>query len=826
MSTDTDSNPDATASADGPAQPDSSSLSSSLDTARAIVRGEFTALNSHARGARSEGFGQFLIMLLTVWLLGVALISLVVVLPGAVLGTLTGTGSSGGTGGIPLTIGFLGATVLTAAVGYFAYREPQSQTASPSPDRSTRSRSASSRSTSTVAGDGYAARIVAAVAGTVLSVSDRFVSYLNRSRVSRSRADYGLVLLGAWIGCMVGVWLLTALLWLPLRFLWGMSSLPVLIGLGVGSILFGWIWWQARGERYQRQLYQSQPQPSQHPQQSPHGDDSTVNQPEQPSAEQPSQSAETARFVSEPPAMDFSDVVGMKTLKEELRSTIIEPFHGNDIYAKYGVGSDSGILFHGPPGTGKTYLANCLAGELEMNYLSVNVGDLDSAHLGEGVQNIIQLFDEAWANQPSLVFIDELDAIGSDRGADNQHHDSRKMVNQLLKELSAIDPLDDILVIGATNHSESIDSALLRTGRFDAKIEIPPPDAEAREAIFQHHLDAPSEAIDSEAFRRATHGMVASDMEILARRAALAAAQREQETGREGVVRQEDVFDAIEGITDQQETIGEFVQRPPDKTFADVAGMTGLKETLRRVVSDPLMNPAAHEEYGLGIENGVLLYGPPGTGKTHIATSLAGELGITYIEAKAGDLVSQWVGQGAQNVQQMFEEARAAQPCLVFIDEIDALATDRSSGRQTKSERQMVNQFLEELSQLSDEGEQVVVIGATNRPDDIDAAMLRTGRFTEKIEVPPPDAEARVAIGQLHLTAPHEELDWAAIAAQTEGFVASDMKAVAQHAARSAMDRSREADPRTVAGAGTDADSNSMEAVTQADMTEAIETVR
>jgi transitional endoplasmic reticulum ATPase len=834
MSTDTDVDPDATstADADASAQSDSSPLSLSLDAARAIARGEFAALSAYVRGTHSEGFGQFLILLLTVWLLGVALISLVVALPRAVLATLTGTGISGGTGRIPLTIGFLGTTVLTAAVGYFAYREPQSQTATPSPDRSTRSGSGSSRSTSTITGGGYAVRIVAAVAGTVLSVSDRLVSYLNRSRVSRSRADYGLVLLGVWIGSMVGVWLLTALLWLPLRFLWGMSSLPVLIGLGVGSILFGWMWWRARGERYQHQSQPQQPaspgdphppsQPSQHPQQPPHGGDSTVNQSGQPSAEQPSQSAETVRFVSEPPAMDFSDVVGMEALKKELRSTIIEPFHGNDIYAKYGVGSDSGILFHGPPGTGKTYLANCLAGELEMNYLSANVGDLDSAHLGEGVQNIIQLFDEAWANQPSLVFIDELDAIGSDRGADNQHHDSRKMVNQLLQELSAIDPLDDILVIGATNHSESIDSALLRTGRFDAKIEIPPPDADAREAIFQHHLDAPSEAIDSEAFRRATHGMVASDMEMLARRAALAAAQREQETGREGVVRQEEVFNAIEGITDQQETIGEFVQRPPDKTFADVAGMADLKETLRRVVSDPLMNPAAHEEYGLGIENGILLYGPPGTGKTHIATSLAGELEITYIEAKAGDLVSQWVGQGAQNVQQMFEEARAAQPCLVFIDEIDALATDRSSGRQTKSERQMVNQFLEELSQLSDEDEQVVVIGATNRPDDIDAAMLRTGRFTKKIEVPPPDAEARVAIGQLHLTAPHEKLDWAAVAAQTEGFVASDMKAVAQYAARSALERASDAK----IDADMDTDSNSIEAVTQADMTEAIEAVR
>ena len=829
--TDTDVDPDATA----PTQPDRSSSRLPLDTASALAHGEWAALSAYARGTRRRGFGRFLIVLFAVWLLAFALISLVVALPGAILAALTGTGVGGGMGEMPLTIGFLGTTVLTAAVGYFAYREPQSRTTDRSPDRSVRSPagSRSSRNVSVRGSGGYAVWSVAAVAGTVLSVSDRLVGYLSKTRTTRSWGDYGLVMLVVWIGSMIGIWLLTALLWLPLRLLWGMSSFQVLIGLGVGTLLFGWIWWRVRGERYQQQQHQHpQPQnpdspgnPSSHSHsQPPHEDNTDANQPGQPSGEQPgqpSQNAETGpQFVSEPPAKDFSDVAGMEALKEELRNTIIEPFHGNDIYAKYGVGSDSGILFHGPPGTGKTYLANCLAGELGLNYISVNVGDLDSQWVGAGVGNIKQVFDEAWANQPSLVFIDEIDAIGSDRSEGTLHNESKKMVNQLLQELSQIEPHDDILVIGATNHTESMDSALLRTGRFDAKIEIPPPDAEAREAIFHQHLTAPSEAIDSEEFRRATHGMVASDMEMLARRAALAAAKREQQTGQEGVVRQEDVFNAIEGIADQQGTIGEFVQRPPDRTFADVAGMADLKETLRRVVSDPLVNPGAHEEYGLGIENGILLHGPPGTGKTYLATSLAGELGITYISAKAGDLVSKWIGEGAQNVQQMFEEARAAQPCLVFIDEIDALATDRSSGQQTKSERQMVNQFLEELSQLSEEGEQVIVIGATNRREDIDSAMLRTGRFTEQIEVPPPDAEARVAIGQLHLTAPHEELDWGTIAAQTEGVVASDMKAIAQRAARSAMERARNGDT------DTEAETTASGAVTQADMDAAIAAVR
>lgn len=255
----------------------------------------------------------------------------------------------------------------------------------------------------------------------------------------------------------------------------------------------------------------------------------------------------------------------------------------------------------------------------------------------------------------------------------------------------------------------------------------------------------------------------------------------------------------------------QFVSPPPDMDFSDVAGMDDLKHELHSKIIDPLANPEFYDEYGLGIENGILFYGPPGTGKTYMAKALAGQLGINHISAKAGDLVSKWIGEGAQNVQRMFDEARANQPCLIFVDEIDALATDRGT-HQSKSERQMVNQFLEELTELSDGDHNVIVIGATNRIDDIDSAMLRTGRFTEKIEVPPPDAEARVAVFRMHLSAPSEQLSWHEIAEQTEGFVASDMESVAQRAARKAMQRAR--------SSGGTAQANTK--VTQQDVTKAI----
>jgi transitional endoplasmic reticulum ATPase len=520
------------------------------------------------------------------------------------------------------------------------------------------------------------------------------------------------------------------------------------------------------------------------------------------------QSASSNGFVGDSPDRDFTDVAGMEALKRRLREQIIEPFHGNDVYEKYGVNPDSGILFHGPPGTGKTYLSKCLAGELGINYIDADVGDIDSKHLGGGVENVKQVFSDARNNQPCLVFIDEIDALAGDRSEGNQHKNTKKTVNQLLQEVSNIDGTDDILVIGATNHPDDVDDAMLRTGRFDSKIQIPKPDAKARIEIFNHHMDAPTAEIDEDEFKHVTRGFVASDIVTIARRAGLQAANREHDTGQETIVTENDVMEAVDKIATEQGSIGEFIERPPDMTFSDVVGAKDLKATLRSRIIEPLTDPEFHEEYGLSIENGILLYGPPGTGKTYISKCLAGELGINFIGAKAGDLVSKWIGEGAMNVQKMFDEARNNQPCLIFIDEIDALATDRSTHRQQKSERQMVNQFLEELSQLHDNEDDVIVIGATNRLNDVDSAMLRTGRFSEKIEVGPPDSEARIALFDAHLSAPSNGLELQEIGEITEGFVASDMENVAERAARKAMSRARnDINPK---------------GVTQADVTEAV----
>ncbi|WP_336022500.1 ATP-binding protein [Halobellus salinisoli] len=238
----------------------------------------------------------------------------------------------------------------------------------------------------------------------------------------------------------------------------------------------------------------------------------------------------------------------------------------------------------------------------------------------------------------------------------------------------------------------------------------------------------------------------------------------------------------------------EYLQAPPEMDFDDVGGMTELKESLKDKVIDPLNRPELYREYDLGVVNGVLLYGPPGTGKTYITQALAGRLGYNFIEARAADLTSSLVGESAGNVAELFEVARANQPCLLFIDEIDAIAAQRSGGAQkTMSESQMITQFLTEMSEIK--GEEVVVVAATNRPDDIDGAAWR--RFDERIEVPPPDPTARAAVLRVHLRnrpVLTESIDWDEIKALTEGYSSSDLEIIAANAARKALKESRDVD--------------------------------
>jgi transitional endoplasmic reticulum ATPase len=497
----------------------------------------------------------------------------------------------------------------------------------------------------------------------------------------------------------------------------------------------------------------------------------------------------------------FGDVGGMDDLKETLRHKVIRPLEDPAAFEEYGIGVVNGVLLHGPPGCGKTYIAEALAGEVGHDFVEIGPADLTSKYMGEPAQKVKELFEIARANQPCLLFIDEIDAIAGTRDGDaNMNSSEQQMVNQLLTELEDASE-DDVVVMGATNLVDDVDGAIRRSGRFDERVEVPPPDTDARREIVEVHLAGrpTAEAIDLEGVVAATAGYAASDLELIAENAARKALRAGEEIDESHLLAAAEELDSSipdwSGPTDAEDHVEQpdsadlnarsLVDPDPGIDFDDVGGMADLKARLEETVIDPLDDPDRFEDYGLDVLNGLLLHGPPGCGKTYMATALAGELGHSFLDVTPADLTSKWMGKPAQNVADLFAIAAANAPCVLFIDEIDAIAGNRTGGMNT-SEQQMVNQL---LAELEDVGEDVVVVGATNLLEDIDGAIRRSGRFDERVEVPPPDAEARREILAVHLRDRPlaDDLDWSTVVERTEEYAASDLELVAENAARTAM---------------------------------------
>ncbi len=506
-------------------------------------------------------------------------------------------------------------------------------------------------------------------------------------------------------------------------------------------------------------------------------------------------------LVDPTPNRTFADVGGMDELIETLRHKVVRPLEDPESFERYGLGVVNGVLLHGPPGCGKTYVAGALAGELGHPFLSVTPADLTSKYMGEPAQNVADLFAIAGANAPCTLFIDEIDGIGGTRDADGGMNASeRQMVNQLLSELE--DLPDDVVVLGATNLVDDVDSAIRRSGRFDERIEVPPPDAPARREILRIHLaDRPHvEDLALSAAVEATAGYAASDLELLADDAARRALRQEAPIDEEHLAAAvEDVDTSIPDWTAPDAADAGDVVQPtgvdlrartlvdpnPARTFEDVGGMADLKDRLEETVVEPLSNPGEYEEYGIDVLSGLLLYGPPGCGKTYVTRALAGEMGHSLIEVSPADVTSKWMGEPAQNVADLFAIADANAPCVLFLDELDAVGGSRR-GASTGSEQGMVNQLLTELESVP---EDVVVVGATNFVEDVDQALRRSGRFDARIEVPPPGADARRAILQVHLAERPvaDAVDWTPVVEATAGHAASDLALLAENAARRAM---------------------------------------
>jgi transitional endoplasmic reticulum ATPase len=478
---------------------------------------------------------------------------------------------------------------------------------------------------------------------------------------------------------------------------------------------------------------------------------------------------------------DFQDVGGMAALKQETRDSIGLLLQHPEDAERYGI-EWNGILLYGPPGVGKTFFAGAIAGEYDMNFIHVSTGDLVASIVGQSARNIEKAFDTALDHLPCLLFFDEFDSVAQRR---DQHPDqeARRTVNQLLTSLEAHRGERQLLVMAATNSIEHLDPAVIRPGRFDRHIRIDLPDAEARREILRVELEERpvTEAIDLEDLVRRTEGMTPAAIEKIVEIAAMDVFRRATETGEQLRLDKAALLSAIErhGGEDRptvEHWTWDSLVLPPS-TKAEL-------QQLQAVIEDP----ESARRFGVEPPSGLLLAGPPGTGKTTVAKVLAAQARCSFYPVSGADVMSKWVGESERNIRQLFERARANRPSIVFIDEIDAIAGRRGDIEIHDSQ---VNQLLSEIDGIAGQ-RGLFVIGATNRPDQIDPALLRGGRLSRTIVLGLPDEDGRLALLRMYTTRmPTVDVDLQGLAQATGGFSPADLKALTQEAALAAMARQR-----------------------------------
>ena len=516
-------------------------------------------------------------------------------------------------------------------------------------------------------------------------------------------------------------------------------------------------------------------------------------------------------FQVEPPGdlITFADVGGMESLKQEVRDTIGLLLQHPDDAERYGI-EWNGILLHGPPGVGKTYFARAIAGEFGLNLIHVSTGDLVSSLVGGSARNIEKAFDAALSNLPCLLFFDEFDSVAQRRD-NTPDQESRRTVNQLLTSLEAHRDERRLLVMAATNSVEHLDPAVVRPGRFDRHIRIDLPDADARRAIFEAELDDRPTAADvqlDELVRR-TEGMTPAAISKIVETAALAVFKEATETRRQLELTTDHLLRAIERYGGQDRPT---VEHWTWESLILPAPILAQLKQLQRVIEDP----ESATRFGVDPPTGLLLAGPPGTGKTTVAKILAAQARCSFYPISGADVMSKWVGESERNIRQLFERARENRPSIVFIDEIDAIAGRRGEVQVHDSQ---VNQLLAEIDGVSGQ-RGVFIIGATNRPDQLDPALLRGGRLSRTIVLGLPDEAARLAMLRLHSARmPTVGVRMEELARASEGLSPADLKALCQEAALAAMARTGAAD-------GGTPDAGTVAAVTHEDFTEALARLR
>jgi transitional endoplasmic reticulum ATPase len=479
----------------------------------------------------------------------------------------------------------------------------------------------------------------------------------------------------------------------------------------------------------------------------------------------------------------FADVGGMETLKQEVRDTVGLVLEHPDDAERYGI-EWNGILLHGPPGVGKTYFAEAIAGEYGLNFIHVSTGDLVASLVGGSARNIEKAFDTALENLPCLLFFDEFDSVAQRRDT-TPDQESRRTVNQLLTSLEAHRDERRLLVLAATNSIEHLDPAAIRPGRFDRHIRIDLPDAEARSAIFQTELaNRPAaERIELEQLVRRTEGMTPAAISKIVDTAALEVFRQATQSGQKLELDTEHLLSAIERYGGQDRPTVEHW------TWDSLVLPSTIKAQLQQIQS-VIEDPETARRFGVEPPTGLLLAGPPGTGKTTVAKVLAAQARSSFYPVSGADVMSKWVGESEGNIRRLFERARENRPSIIFIDEIDALAPKRGEFQVHDTQ---VNQLLAEIDGIAGQ-RGVFIIGATNRPDQLDPALLRGGRLSRTIVLGLPDEAARLAILTLNTARmPTVGVRLDELARETDGMSPADIKSLCQEAALAAMTRDGEA---------------------------------
>jgi len=499
--------------------------------------------------------------------------------------------------------------------------------------------------------------------------------------------------------------------------------------------------------------------------------------------------------------LTYEDIGGLKREIGKIREMIELPLKYPEVFERLGISAPKGVLLHGPPGCGKTLIAKAVANETDAYFTSISGPEIIGKFYGESEGRLREIFEEAQANTPAILVIDEIDAIApkrEDMGGEKQVE--RRVVAQLLALMDGLESRGDLVVIGITNIPNTLDPALRRPGRFDREISIPIPDKNARKDILDIHTRGMplGEEVDLEKLAEITHGFVGADLEALAREAAMSALREvlpEIEFEKEYIpykkllglrVSMEHFREALKEV--EPSALREVFTEIPNIKWGDVGGLENIKEILKETIEWPLKYPELFEKVKTKPSKGILLYGKAGIGKTLLAKAVASQCGVNFISVKGPELLSKYIGESERGVREVFKKARQASPCIIAFDEIESLVPKRSIGDSSGVSQRVVSQFLSEMDGL-EELKGVVVIGTTNRIDLVDEALLRPGRFGFLLELPLPDEKTRLEIFKIHAKGKPlaGDVNLENLAKESEGLVGSDIEAICKGAANLAI---------------------------------------